>query len=205
MTAAGRHALPVAQRGEEEAAEEELLGDRRDHGDEHADDDQRDRGVVGAELVGQRCRCVVDRRAPMTPASRGEHEERDVGDGDPAERRPEAASGAGRSADGRARRDRARARAPRRRSSADVLDDRRAMIDAGRRVRRASPPSAPRRSRRRTPRRSRRPKPAISATSAIHGGHGGHGRAARRAARGGGGALGQLGELRRCGRGGRRA
>ena len=45
-------AVPVAQRAEEEAAEEELLGHRRHDGDQQGHREQRDGAVLDAELLG---------------------------------------------------------------------------------------------------------------------------------------------------------
>src|ERR1700709_2705836 len=49
----GPQPAPVAQRGEEVAAEEELLGHRRDHGDEERAGEQRRGAVVGPEPLGE--------------------------------------------------------------------------------------------------------------------------------------------------------
>ena len=63
-------AAPVAQRAEEVAAEEHLLGDRRDHGHEHADGDERGGALVDAEAVGQLVlRVGVDDQRPTARPS----------------------------------------------------------------------------------------------------------------------------------------
>ena len=67
------------QRAEQEAAEEELLGDRRDHADEDPGGHERRRAVVGAELAGQLVAAVQveqlrpDRGGHVVAQRRGDH------------------------------------------------------------------------------------------------------------------------------------
>src|SRR5215207_806326 len=75
-------ALPVAQRGEHVPAEEELLGDRRQHADQDRHGDQRRGGLVGAQLGGQVVlgRLVVEGQLEEDSPGRSEQEEADVGE-----------------------------------------------------------------------------------------------------------------------------